>query len=62
MPTANTERTAAKRVPISMSADEIGTLQQLAVHEQRSVAAMARIIYRAGLEYYKRPTKARAQR
>jgi hypothetical protein len=62
MPTANTDRTTAKRVPITMSADEIGALQQLALHEQRSVAAMAGIIYRAGLEHYKQPTKARKRR
>ena len=43
-----------------MSADEIGILQQLAMHERRSIAAMAGIIYRAGLEHYKRPTKAHA--
>ena len=62
MPTANTDRTTAKRVPIAMSADEIGTLQQLALHEQRSVAAMAGIIYRAGLEQYKLPIKTRTRR
>ena len=62
MPTANTDQTTAKRVPIAMSADEMDTLQQLALHEQRSVAAMARIIYRAGLNHYKLPTKARKQR
>jgi hypothetical protein len=33
-----------------MSADEIDTLQQLAQSEQRSAAAMARIIYLAGIE------------
>ena len=59
MPTA-TDQSAAKRVPITMSADEIGILQQLAMHEQRSIAAMAGIIYRAGLVHYKRPTKAHA--
>lgn len=45
-----------------MSADEIGTLQQLALRESRSVAAMAGIIYRKGLEKYSRPTKSRDNR
>ncbi len=45
-----------------MNADEIGILQQLALHEQRSVAAMAGIIYRAGLEHYREQIKARRRR
>jgi hypothetical protein len=58
----NKDQTNAKRVPIPLSADEIGTLQRLATHENRSVAAMAGIIYRKGLEKYNRPTKSRDNR
>jgi hypothetical protein len=49
----------AKRVPIAMNADEIGALKQLAVREQRSVSAMAGIIYRAGLKNYNLLSRAR---
>jgi hypothetical protein len=62
MPPSNTIQSAAKRVPIALSADEIGVLQLLATHEQRSVANMAGIIYREGLKQYSeqnRTTRAR---
>ncbi|CAE6856310.1 hypothetical protein R70211_00183 [Paraburkholderia domus] len=62
MPNTSNAQSTAKRVPITMNADEIGTLEKLAQHEQRSVAAMAGIIYRAGLEQYGRKTKTRARR
>jgi len=52
MPTSNTSQPTAKRVPIALSADEIGALELLATHEQRSVANMAGIIYREGLKLY----------
>lgn len=52
----------AKRVPIPLSAEEIGNLQTLARQDQRSEAQMARIIYLAGLEQYERAMKRRGGR
>lgn len=47
----NTE--TATRVPIPMTHAENLALEQLADYESRSKSAMARIIYRLGLDAYK---------
>jgi hypothetical protein len=51
MPLTTANQTA-KRVPITMSGDEIDTLQTLAKANERSAASMARIIYLEGLKTY----------
>ena len=62
MSTINMNQPAAKRVPITISGDEIDTLQALAKENARSAAAMARIIYLEGLKAYASNHKRRARR
>ena len=62
MPTINSNQPNAKRVPIPMSGDEIGTLQALAKENARSAASMARIIYLEGLKAYASNHKKRDRR
>jgi hypothetical protein len=52
MTTTDASQSAPKRVPITMSADEIQALQQLAKADQRSAASMARKIYLEGLKQF----------
>jgi hypothetical protein len=62
MPTINANQSSAKRVPITMSGDEIDTLQALARENARSAASMARIIYLEGLKAYALTNKKRGRR
>jgi hypothetical protein len=57
----NTQPSTAKRVPIPLNAKEIDDLQKLALADRRSEAQMARIIYLAGLETYRRAAKRRSR-
>lgn len=49
------------RVPIMLSVEERADLAQLAQHEQRSNASMARIIYLAGIRQFKEKTNTTMQ-
>jgi hypothetical protein len=62
MPTINANQSSAKRVPITMSGDEIDALQALARENARSAASMARIIYLEGLKAYALTNKKRGRR